>query len=728
MESPGSDRPKCLTELGQEAHLASRSVKSFSTTLNSSPITLAALARECDLTARAVEQAGALPWGIPGVDDLVEPASDVLSKIRHEVTKLPAPSEDSQLVIVRNEAELKQALGRLTVIRTSLDTLLKQYIPEKPAAGDGGLNIRKMPSCTLPRHELAAELGLSSTELRPVTSASSQAHSYMTRRNRQLAQLLHLAIDKGNGPAVLELLQQGADPTMLRPGSLVAPLHRALARRDEYIATLMVAGAAGLDEADPNDNGRTPLMKGIAYGFSDKFVTAMCDFGAQADQVCPDGDSALHLVADSDRGDDTVGILVLAGADPNLRNRQGHTPLTRAVSKGSYQVARHLLKYGADVDTRVPGGSSVIHAAILRKDQAMCDLLIEWDADLNEDFGDHTPLTLAISSGCSEIARSLIHAGADVDRRSTNGPSPLFAAISADQPTLAIELLNRDASLDVPNAAGLLPVHLAARRNSATILRHLVAAGSAVDPMTNDAETPLCIAVKFRNRETVDLLIDVGADVNHRVGPATTVLSLALEAGDKSTIQMLLSAGSDPTALLLHADSTETTPVHSLAAEGRTEFLQLVLDADPNLESKIWPGYTPLFTAVRAGHLTAVKLLVARGADVHARSLAGESVLFVATEHPPVLKFLLGLGSVAVNHRDHYGGTALHQAGVHGRMVAAKMLLKAGARSLHANAVYDSLGDFRAGARYRQGTPAGLARQRGFEEVARFIDKWKYKR
>ena len=126
MESPGSVRGKCLDKLEHKAQLASESVRSFSTTLNSSPVTLAALARECDLTAKIVNRTNSAPGEVPGVSDLVWPVSNVLSRIQQEIGRLPPPSGDDQLVIIWNEAELKRALNNLKAVRLSLDSILEQ--------------------------------------------------------------------------------------------------------------------------------------------------------------------------------------------------------------------------------------------------------------------------------------------------------------------------------------------------------------------------------------------------------------------------------------------------------------------------------------------------------------------------------------------------------------------------------------------------------------------------
>lgn len=123
MEFAASDRAECWAKLERKAQSASESVKSISTALNSSPITLAALARECELTANVVNRTGSAPREVPGVGELVWPVSDVLSKIQREIARLPPPSGD-ELVIIWNEAELKRALGSLKAVRVSLDEIV----------------------------------------------------------------------------------------------------------------------------------------------------------------------------------------------------------------------------------------------------------------------------------------------------------------------------------------------------------------------------------------------------------------------------------------------------------------------------------------------------------------------------------------------------------------------------------------------------------------------------
>ncbi|PKS06689.1 hypothetical protein jhhlp_006763 [Lomentospora prolificans] len=712
--APEPVRSRGLAKLENKAQLVSKSVKTLASTLNSAPVTLAAVSKECILIASVLEEAGRVPRAVPGIEELVWPLSNLLTQIQGLIDRIPySEGEANQLVIIYNEPTIKKALGSLKAIRAS-------------DANTTALSVKGMSTLSIIRHDLESHLG-SVAGTRPPTRASSKALSLVSRRERQLCQLLHLAIDKRKCSAVVELLQQGADPNLRKAGSTVLPLDRAINLGDEEIATALAAGGAKVNTPDEDDYGRAALSKGLLRQFSGKFAASMIEVGAKIDAVDYNGASALHHAALLDRDDDSIGVLILAGADVNARDKEGFTPLATAVSKGHYTSARQLLEYGADLETKLPGDKPILHLAIQERDQSLCDLLIEWEANLEEEYLDHTPLTFAITMACFDIAHSLINAGADINNKSPNGNFPLLSAISAEHVSLTDQLLGLGASVNVASSRGYYPIHMAAHRNRVDMLRQLVAAGSEIDPETTDGETPLWIAVKLRNQEAIDFLIDVGADINHRINPKETMLSIAVETCNKMIAHTLINAGADTTALLIDDDGNESTPLHVAAEFGLNDILRLMADAGANLESKVWPGYTPLFSAVRAGNLPTVKTLVRSAASTEARSLAGETVLFVATSHVPVLKYLLDLG-INVNHRDHYGATALHHAGSQGRLAAVKVLLQAGARSLHANVVYDSLDDFKAGSRYRQGTPAGIARQKGYKKVADVIDRWKYKR
>lgn len=76
--------------------------------------------------------------------------------------------------------------------------------------------------------------------------------------------------------------------------------------------------------------------------------------------------------------------LIEAGCDVNAKNRYGETPLMVAVSANSLQVAKHLLRAGADhINTDCDGEFGPLHMAVWYGFQDMVKILLEAGADVN---------------------------------------------------------------------------------------------------------------------------------------------------------------------------------------------------------------------------------------------------------------------------------------------------------------------------------------------------------
>jgi ankyrin repeat protein len=92
------------------------------------------------------------------------------------------------------------------------------------------------------------------------------------------------------------------------------------------------------------------------------------------------GEGALHIVA---RRDDAkyVSYLLYKGANPNLKNRQGDTPLLVAVDRGYGDLIPLLLKGKANPNLAGDGGQTPLIKAVLRRDEQMARDLIDGGAD-----------------------------------------------------------------------------------------------------------------------------------------------------------------------------------------------------------------------------------------------------------------------------------------------------------------------------------------------------------
>jgi ankyrin repeat protein len=116
----------------------------------------------------------------------------------------------------------------------------------------------------------------------------------------------------------------------------------------------------GLDLNKMNgEDGLTPLEVAIAVNnYSDEILALLLENGASPNLQSDGGLSALHLVAgymhSSSAGDartQTARLLVKHGAETELRNDQGMTPLAQAINGGNTDEAIALMMVGADPNT-----------------------------------------------------------------------------------------------------------------------------------------------------------------------------------------------------------------------------------------------------------------------------------------------------------------------------------------------------------------------------------------
>ncbi|MEY4183445.1 MAG: hypothetical protein RLZZ217_2071, partial [Planctomycetota bacterium] len=148
--------------------------------------------------------------------------------------------------------------------------------------------------------------------------------------------------------------------------------------------------ASGADVAARDQIGGTPLTWASGMG-SVETVTALVDAGADINVVDANGLSPLLVkflldrkaniaVADNITGDtplmrasrsgkpDSLKMLIAAGADVNIVNKQGLTPLLVAAQSGTPEKVRMLLDAKANRDAKGPLGKNALEIAKARTD------------------------------------------------------------------------------------------------------------------------------------------------------------------------------------------------------------------------------------------------------------------------------------------------------------------------------------------------------------------------
>jgi ankyrin repeat protein len=272
-------------------------------------------------------------------------------------------------------------------------------------------------------------------------------------------------------------------------------------------------------------------------------VRALGDAKANLDALDPEGTSAL-IVAIINGHYDAAAALVEKGANPNLADIKGMTPLYAAVDmhtlattfgrpdppkpviEGAVDAIKMLLAAGANPNARLKG-------TLLKR---------VYDAGDNRLGEGATPLMRAARGGDALVMRLLLAAGADptLTQKSGNNPILLAAAASggrastdedvrvSEKKALDAITVAVDAGIDVNavNAAGDTALHLAASTNqgSPSIIRFLAGRGANVNIKNKAGRTPLDAAMRARdkNNETIALLRELGAEASPPSPPSDT--------------------------------------------------------------------------------------------------------------------------------------------------------------------------------------------------------------
>jgi len=155
---------------------------------------------------------------------------------------------------------------------------------------------------------------------------------------------------------------------------------------------------------------------------------------------------SLHQAAVS--GDiNRVKELLTKGADINLKNRQGWTPLHAAVWNQKQDIAKLLIEKGADVNVKDRSSRTALQFAADTGQKEIVELLLANKADVNTvSARAENALTLAKKKGHKEIADLLVQHGAtepDLEalrgdrlyssQRGTQGPSPYPGSTGRNQ-------------------------------------------------------------------------------------------------------------------------------------------------------------------------------------------------------------------------------------------------------------------------------------------------------
>ena len=272
-------------------------------------------------------------------------------------------------------------------------------------------------------------------------------------------------------------------------------------------------------------------------------AAAVAAGNADPDWRGPDGMTALHKAAELDLHEH---IRALADGDMNRRDRLGRTPLFIAASgDAGFETVRDLLVHGANPNIRARNGETPLYWAAKRGEAEMIEWLLRHRARVNVRHPEtrHTPLDAAALAGHDEAARVLKRAGGR--RVTTDAPSgnpfPLHAAASDNRVDEVRQLLANGGNPNQRDRSGATPLLSALLNGHGEAAMILLEAGSDPGQPDRRGRFPILQAAHFNLPEVVRALLDAGA-YRHATDPdGRSALWIARDRGHREVEAVLLS-------------------------------------------------------------------------------------------------------------------------------------------------------------------------------------------
>ena len=187
-------------------------------------------------------------------------------------------------------------------------------------------------------------------------------------------------------------------------------------------------------------------------------VQSFLECGCDVNTLRPETRDSLLLIAAERGHTEVVRLLLEHGADPNLVNMCGETPVHAAAKIDSIDVITFLCKHGADVNICDVTGSTALYCTVRRSYFRSIRLLLRSGADPNisESAFQQSPLHEAVRRGDFRLAQILLENGADVNARDSSGATPLHEASANDDLHMCRLLLKHGADVTVEENIGQL--------------------------------------------------------------------------------------------------------------------------------------------------------------------------------------------------------------------------------------------------------------------------------
>ncbi|MCR6637586.1 MAG: ankyrin repeat domain-containing protein [Sporocytophaga sp.] len=380
---------------------------------------------------------------------------------------------------------------------------------------------------------------------------------------------------------------------------------------------------------DKNTNLNLELIEAAQYERDSLYIVDLLEKGADINYQDSTGNTALHhSLSNYLHGKNVDMFLSRQNIDVNLRNKSSQSPILLTLDNN---YIKKLIALGADVNVQDYSGMSPLHYACSKNDPELVDLLLNRGASVNiKDSLGFTPLILCFKEVTWPSFNGLVVGACGVYYLSTNHPQRVTSY------KIVKALLNNGAKINERDKEGRPALNYAILQNNQPVLLLLLSSGAKVSNETSVREELLTNAIYGGNSQIVKWLLEEGCDPNQNDNDGKTILYMAAEVGTSKMVRDLIEAGGNPSVpsyscLKCTSNKQITFPIHAAANSGNFGTLvELVKKADLNVNLKDYKQQSPLHLAVEQNsyynsyenyreyllrYTDCIELLLSKGAD-----------------------------------------------------------------------------------------------------------------
>jgi ankyrin repeat protein len=402
------------------------------------------------------------------------------------------------------------------------------------------------------------------------------------------------------------------------------------------------------------------------------------------DAVDSNGRSPLHYAAER-KDAQLAQFFIDLGANPNIIDNEGQTPLGICIGNNSVQTAAVLASGGADIHQPIPSVENTTAAILtLEKNYTIFKAILNPNTVNTTDASGKTILHIAVILGNLDAVSEILSVSPSsttlINRKDNEDKNSLDCALERAYSKIHIAIAEqlilaggycdnpifayfgpavRSVNYNIRRNEGMAPIHYAVMENHLGLVTFLLDKKIDINIKTTSGATALHEACRTGNVDIVSLLINNNADVNAKDASGNTPLHVGIpQNAFLDTLSMLLAAGAEVNLRDDHGD----TPVHIAVMLNRSaESVQLMLKAGGDVHIRNINGKTPLFIAVQEHRLALIPLLISSGSEIFAVDNDGITPFDISSKANDGT-FNLLITNETINQRDSQGNTMLHCA------------------------------------------------------------------